>query len=165
VNNFEKYFEKMLKIFVISTTKIILPGATGQFFQHILIDCIHNNAMNSFLKLTNGEKVMNSRYKLFIVFAKNCASPCQLFSVIFIPSGSERKDFSTQTDSFYSYQCNEPIFKVYKWGKSYEKSLQTCNTFCEKLCVAMPTFQRHIHSIRLRTETFFNTLIYFIYNV
>jgi len=30
--------------------------------------------------------------------------------------------FSTQTDSFYSYQCNEPIFIVDKWGKSHEKS-------------------------------------------
>jgi len=25
---------------------------------------------------------------------------------------------------------------------------------CEKLCVAMPTFHRHIHSIPLRTEDF-----------
>jgi len=68
---------------------------------------------------------MNSRYKLFIIVSKNRASPCQLFSVMFILSGSEREDFSTQTDWFYSYQCNEPIFKVDKWGKSYKKSLQT----------------------------------------
>jgi len=27
-----------------------------------------------------------------------------------------------------------------KWGKSYEKSLQTFNTFFENSCVAMPTF-------------------------
>ena len=71
MNNFEKYFEKMLKIFVISTTKIILPGATGQFFQHRLVDFIHTNAMNPLSKLTNGEKVIKNRYKLFIVFAKN----------------------------------------------------------------------------------------------
>jgi len=45
---------------------------------------------------------MNSHYKLFILFARNFALPCQLFSVIFIPSGSEREDFSTQTDWFYS---------------------------------------------------------------
>jgi len=38
------------------------------------------------------------------------------------------------------------------------------NTFCEKSCVAMTTFQRDIHSIWLRTERFFNTdwLIVFI---
>jgi len=41
---------------------------------------------------------MNSRYKLFIIVSKNRASPCQLFSVMFILSGSEREDFSTQTD-------------------------------------------------------------------
>jgi len=29
-----------------------------------------------------------------------------------IPSGSDRKYFSTQTDWFYSYQCNETIFKA-----------------------------------------------------
>jgi len=45
--------------------------------------------------------------------------------LIFIPSGSEREDFSTKTDWFHSYQCNEPIFKVDKWGKSYEKPLPT----------------------------------------
>jgi len=157
VNNFEKYFEKMLKIFVISTTKIILPRATGQFFQHRLIDFIHTNATNPFSNLTNGEKVMNSRYKLFILFANNCASSWQPFSVIFIPSGSERKDFSAQTDLFHSYQYNEPIFKVDKRRKSYEKSLQIFHAICEKYCVAMTTFQRHIHSIRLRTERFFNT--------
>jgi len=75
VNNFEKYFEKMLKILVISTTKIILPVTTGQLFQHGLIYFIHTNAMNPFSKLSNGEKVMNSRYKHFILFAKNCAAP------------------------------------------------------------------------------------------
>jgi len=73
--------------------------------------------MKPFSKLTNGEKVMKSRYKLFIVFAKNCASACQLSSMISISSSSEQKDFSTQTDWFYSYQCNETIFKVDKWGK------------------------------------------------
>ena len=65
----------MLKIFVISTTKIILSRATGQFSQHRLIDFIHTNATNPFSKLTNGEKVMNSRYKFFMLFAKNCALP------------------------------------------------------------------------------------------
>ena len=38
---------------------------------------------------------MNSRYKLFIIFTKNRASPYQLLSVMFIPSGSEREDFNT----------------------------------------------------------------------
>jgi len=71
-------------------------------------------------------------------------------------------NFSTQTDSFYSYQCNEPIFKVNKWSKSYEKLLQTFYSFCEKSCVATPTFQLDIHSIRLRRGRFFNILIDFI---
>jgi len=48
---------------------------------------------------------MKSCYKLFIVFAKNRASPCQIFSVTFIQSNWERKDFSTHTDWFCSYQC------------------------------------------------------------
>jgi len=152
VSNIEKQFELILKTFVISPTKIILPVATGYIFQHTLIYFIHTNAMNPFSKLTNGEKVTNSRYKLFILlreilrrhanfsasylfhpaqngkvfqhrpihfihsnamnpfskltngekdmkyryklfidFSKNYASPCKLFSVIFIPSGSEWK--------------------------------------------------------------------------
>jgi len=49
--------------------------------------------MNPFSKLTIGRKVMKNRYKHFMLFAKNRSSPWQLFSVIFIPSGSERKDF------------------------------------------------------------------------
>ena len=120
--------------------------------------------MNPFSKLTNGVKVMKNCYKLLIHLARTRASPCQYFSAIFVPSGSEREAFSTQIDWFYSYQCNEPIFKVDKWGKSYEKSLQTSYSFLEKSCVAMPTSQRHIHSIRLRTGRFFNTdwLIWFI---
>jgi len=120
--------------------------------------------MSPFSKLANGEKAMKYHYKLFIDFSKNCTSPCQLFSIIFITSGSEWEDFPTQTDWFYSYQCNEPIFKVGKWGKSYEISLQTFYRFFEKLCAAMPTFQRHIYSIQLRTGRFFNTdrLILFI---
>jgi len=93
---------KTLKTFVISPTKIILPGVTGYIFQHTLIYFIHSNAMNPFPMLTNGEKAMKYRYKLFIDFSKNCASPCHIFSVIFIPSGSELEDFSTQTDWFYS---------------------------------------------------------------
>jgi len=101
----------------------------GKIFQHRLIYFIHTNTMNPFSKLTIGEKAMKNRYKFFILFAKNSASPWQLFSVIFIPSGSERKDFSTQINWFYSYQCNEPIFKVDNWGKSHELSLQTFNTF------------------------------------
>jgi len=112
--------------------------------------------MNPFSKLTNGEKAMKNCCKLFIVFSKNRASPYQLLSVIFVLSGSERENFSTQTDWFYSYQCNEPIFKIDKWGRSYEKLLQTFYRFCEKSCVAMPTFQLDIHSIRLRTGRFFN---------
>jgi len=100
-----------------SASDLFHPDQNGKIFQHKLIYCIHTNAMNPFSKLTNGEKVMHSRYNLLILFVKSCASPWQLFSVIFIPSGSERKDFSTQTDLFYSYQCNEPIFKVDKWGK------------------------------------------------
>jgi len=51
--------------------------------------------MNPFSKLTNGVKAMKNCYKLFIVFAKNRVSPRQLFSLIFIPSGSEREDFLT----------------------------------------------------------------------
>ena len=78
----------------------------GKIFQHRLIDFIHRKAKNPFSKLTNGEKVMKSCYKPFIVFAKNRASPCQHFNVILIQSGSDRKDFSTQTDWFYSYQHN-----------------------------------------------------------
>ena len=140
-----------------SASDLFHPDQNGKIFQHKLIYCIHTNAMNPFSKFTNGEKVMHSRYNLLILFVKSCASPCKLFSVIFIPSGSEREGFSTQTDRFYSYQCNEPIFKVDKWGKSYVKLLQTFNTFCEKLCAAMATFQRHIYSIRLGTERFFNT--------
>jgi len=140
------------------------PGENGKIFQHSLIDFIHTNAMNLFSKLTNGKKAMKNRYKLFLVFAKNRASPCQLFRVIFVPSGSEREDFSKQTDWFYSYQCNEPILKVDKWGKSYEKSLQAFYSFFEKLSVAMPTFQLDIHSIWLRKGRFFKTdwLILFI---
>ena len=57
----------MLKTFIISTIKVILPVANGKFFQHRLIYFIHTNAMNSFSKLTNGEKVMHSRYKLLIL--------------------------------------------------------------------------------------------------
>ena len=105
------------------------PAQNGKIFQHRLIYFIHTNTMNPFSKLTNGEKAMKNRYKFFMLFAKNTASPWQLFSVIFIPSGSERKDFSTQTNWFYSYQCNEPIFKVDNWGKSHELSLRTFNTF------------------------------------
>jgi len=122
--------------------------------------------MNPFSKLTNGEEATKNRYKLFIVLSKHRASQCQLLSVIFVLSGSEREDFATQTDWFYSYQCNEPIFKVDKWGKSHEKLLQTFYSFFEKSCVAMPTFQLDIHSIRLRTGRFFNTgrLILFIPN-
>jgi len=79
-------------------------------------------------------------------------------------SGSYQINFSTQADLFYSHQSNETIFKVDKWGKSHEKSLQTFYSFCEKLCVSMPTFQHDIHFIQLRTERFFNTdwLILFI---
>jgi len=72
LNNFQgeqhwKTIWKILKTFVISPTKIILPVTTGYIFQHTLIYFIHTNAMNPFSKLTNGEKVMNSRYKLFIL--------------------------------------------------------------------------------------------------
>jgi len=83
-------------------------------------------------------KVMKNLYKLLILFSKNRASPCQLFSVIFIPSGSEQEDFLTQTDLFYSYQCNEPIFKVDKWWKKHEN-----------------------RSTRLRTERFLNATLRF----
>ena len=72
-------------------------------------------------------------------------------------SGCYRIYFSTHSDLFHSYQCYEPISNVDKWGKSYEISLQTFYRFFEKLCVAMPHFQRHIYSIRLRTGRFFNT--------
>jgi len=148
----------------LSASCLFHPAQNGKIFQHRLIDFIHTNAMNPFPKLTNEEKATKNRYKLFIDFAKNRASQCQTFSVIFVPSGSEREDFLTQTDWFYSYQCNEPIFKVDKWGRSYEKSLQTFYSFIETSCVAMPTSQRHICSIRLRTGRFCNTnwLILFI---
>ena len=82
MSNFKKQFEKIIKTFVISPTKIILPFITGYIFQHNLVYFIHSNAMNPFSKLTNGEKVMNSRYKLFILFARNRASPWQLFSAV-----------------------------------------------------------------------------------
>jgi len=85
----------MLKTFVISPRKIILPVAIGYIFQHRLLDFIHTTAVKPFSKLTNGEKVMKRRYELLMLFARNRASPWQLFSGIFIPSGSERKDFLT----------------------------------------------------------------------
>jgi len=146
VENRRKSHEKSLQTFYAFCKKSFVAMTTFQrhihsirlrterFFQHRLIYFIHTNAMNPFSKLTIGETVMNSRYKLFL-FAKNCASSWQLFSVIFIPSGSEGKDFSTQTDLFFSYQCNGPIFKVDNWGNSHVKSLQTFNTFCEKSCL------------------------------
>ena len=80
-------------------------------------------------KVDKWGKTHEKSLQTFIVFAKNCASPSQLLSVIFVPFGSEREDFPTQTDWFYSYQCNEPIIKVDKWGKSYKKSLQTFLAF------------------------------------
>jgi len=58
---------------------------------------------------------------------------------MFIPLAQNAKDFLTQTDLFYSYQCNETIFKVGKWRKSYEISLKTFNRFCEKPCLALAT--------------------------
>jgi len=64
------------------------PAQNGKIFQQRLIDFIHTNAMNPFSKLTNGEKAMKNRYRLFIVFSKNRASPCQLFSFIFVLSSS-----------------------------------------------------------------------------
>jgi len=70
-----------------SASDLFHPAVNGKIFQHRPIDCIHINAMNPFSKLTNGEKVMKNRYKLSILFARNRASPCKLFSVIFIPSG------------------------------------------------------------------------------
>jgi len=81
-----------------SASYLFHPAQNGKVFQHRPIHFIHSNAMNPFSKLTNGEKAMKYRYKLFMDFSKNCASLCQLFSVIFIPSGSEREGFSTQTD-------------------------------------------------------------------
>jgi len=51
------------------------------------------SAMKPFWKLTNFEKFMKNLYELLLRFAINRASPWQLFSVIFIPSGSNRKDF------------------------------------------------------------------------
>jgi len=42
------------------------PAQKGKIFQHRLIDFIHVNAMNPFSKLTIGEKVINSRYKLLL---------------------------------------------------------------------------------------------------
>jgi len=134
VNNLKNILKKCYN-FCHFNQKNKSSGYNRTIFQHRLIDFIHTNAMNPFSKLSNGEKVMKSRYKLFILFAKNCASPWQLFSFIFIPPGSERKYFSTQTDLFYSYQCNEPIFKNDKWVKKHEKSLQTFNTFCDKSCL------------------------------
>ena len=126
-----KSHEKSLQIFIVlrkivrrhnnfSASYSFHPAQNGKIFQHRLIDFIHTNAMNPFSKLTIGEEVLKNRYKLLIHFAKNCASPWQLLSVIFIPSGSEGKEFSTQTDWFYSCQCNEPIFKVDNWGKSHQ---------------------------------------------
>jgi len=44
---------------------------TRKIFQHRLIYFIHTNLMNTFSKLTNGEKVMKNRYKLFVLFGKN----------------------------------------------------------------------------------------------
>jgi len=83
-NNFQgeqlwKTIWKILKTFVVSPTKIILPDVTGYIFQHTLINCIHSNAMNPFWTLKTREKVMISRYKLFILFARNFASSWQLF--------------------------------------------------------------------------------------
>jgi len=78
-----------------SVSDLIHPAQNKKIFQHIPIDFIHTNAMNPFSKLTNGEKAMKYRYKLY--------------------------------------------------------------RFFKKLCVALPTFQRHIYSIQLRTGRFFTT--------
>ena len=101
--------------------------------------------------------------QLWKIIWKNVENICD-FTQKNNPSGCYRIHFSTQTPRFYSYHGSETIFKVNKRGKSYETSLWTFNAFCEKSCVAMATFQRDIHSIRLRTEGFFNIdwLILFI---
>jgi len=168
LNNFQgeqlwKTIWKIFKTFVISPTKKILLVVTGYIFQHSLSYFIHTNAMNPFSKLTNGEKswivVTNFLYFLREIFRRHAN-----FSASYIFHPAQNRKISTQTNLFYSYQCNEPIFKVGKWGKSYEILLQTFYRFFKKLCVAMPTFQHRCYSIWLRTKRFFNTdrLILFI---
>jgi len=95
-----------------SASDFFHPGQNGKVFQHRPSDFIHSNAMNPFSKLIYGEKVMHSRYKLLILFAKSCASPWQLFSVIFIPSGSERKDFQHRLIHFIHSNAMNPFSKL-----------------------------------------------------
>ena len=109
----------MLKTFIISTIKVILPVANGKFFQHRLIYFIHTNAMNSFSKLKNGEKVMHSRYKLLILLRQICVNMAT-FQRHYHCVRFKTKRFFNKTDLFYSYQCNEPIFKADIWGKNHE---------------------------------------------
>jgi len=145
VTNFLYFLREILRRHSnFSASYLFHPAQNRKIFQHRPIYFIHSNAMNPFSKLTNGEKAMKYCYKLFVNFLKNFVSPRQLFSIRFIPTDLERENFSTQTDWFYSYQCNESIFKVDKWGKSYEISLQTFHRFFEKLCIAMLTFQCQI---------------------
>jgi len=100
-----------------------------------------------FSKLKNGEKAMKKTLQTFYSFCENSCVAMPTFQLDIHSIRLRTGGFSTQTDWFYSHQCNEPIFKVDKWGKSYEKSLQTFYSFCEKSCVAMATFQRHICSL------------------
>jgi len=94
--------------------------------------------MNPFSKLTNGENVIKNRCKLLTLFAKNCASPCQLFSVIFIPSGSERNTFPHRLIHFIHTNAMNPFSKLTN-GEKVMKS----------------------RSIRLRTEIFLNATLRF----
>ena len=121
-----------------SASDFFHPGQNGKVFQHRPIDFIHSNAMNPFSKLIYGEKVMHSRYKLLILFAKSCASPWQLFSVIFIPSGSERNNFPHRPIHFVHTNGMNPFSKLIN-GEKVMKS----------------------RSIRLRTEIFLNWTLRF----
>jgi len=99
-------FRKIVRLFAnFSASYLFHPAQNGKVFQHRPIYFIHTNAVNPFSKLSNGEKIVKDRYKLLILLARNRASPWQLFSVILIPSGSEREGFSTQTDWPYSCHC------------------------------------------------------------
>jgi len=88
-----------------------------------LIDFVHTNAMNPFSKLTNGEKAMKNRYKLFIVFSKNRASPCQLSASYLFHPAQNGKIFQHRLIDFIHTNAMNPFSKL-TYG---DKGMQICS--------------------------------------
>ena len=129
------------------------PVQNGKIFQHKLIDFVHTNAMNPFSKLTNGEKAMKIVTN-FLYFLRKIVRRHDNFSASYsFHPAQNGKIFQHRLIHFIHSNAMNPFLKLTNEEKVMKNRYKLL-ILCEKLCVAMPTFHRHIHSIPLRTEDF-----------